>query len=265
MPIETVCPNGHRLQVLPEQIGAKVRCPTCQTVFVASPKRAETSPADTASAKPAGDFRDEIPRPASDSAVTGRPVSSPGAEAWASMLAGRNRVLFGAQAVLGLGLLLVLSARGCDALTARSVVAQQSELKLAESRFDDTWEVKKQTLDDQLQDLMAKDNLTAGDRTEMESIRQKQKKLTEDMAKQRKENMRTTWHTLQINARDAEADAQSADYWHQWTFLIGTILLAFGLLVVGFNGVGAERWICLVILAILMFSVYVGGTVWTGR
>jgi hypothetical protein len=85
------------------------------------------------------------------------------------------------------------------------------------------------------------------------------------MAKQRKENMRTTWHTLQINARDAEADAQSADYWHQWAFLIGTILLAFGLLVVGFNGVGAERWICLVILAILMFSVYVGGTVWTGH
>jgi len=260
-----MCPSGHRLQVLPEQIGAKVRCPTCQTVFVATPKRGDTAAAESTAPRATADVREDISRSALEGTMAGKPLSSPGADAWANLLAGRNRVLVGAQAVLGLGLLLVLSARGCDALTARNVVAQQSELKLAESRFDDTWEAKRQTLDDQLQDLMAKDNLTASDRTEMENIRQKQKKLTEDMAKQRKENMRTTWHTMQINARDADADAQTADYWHQWAFVIGTILLAFGLLAVGFNGVGAERWICLVILAILMFSVYVGGTVWTAH
>ena len=44
--------------------------------------------------------------------------------------------------------------------------------------------------------------------------------------------------------------------------IFASIVLASGLLVVGWNADGAERWISLVMLAIITFSVYIGGLAW---
>ena len=48
-------------------------------------------------------------------------------------------------------------------------------------------------------------------------------------------------------------------------FVAGTMVLTAGLLIVGLTGQGARTWICLGILAIIAFSLYVGGTAWIGR
>ena len=45
-------------------------------------------------------------------------------------------------------------------------------------------------------------------------------------------------------------------------FVFGTIVLSFGLLIVSWTAQGAERWICLIMLAIITFSLYVGGIAW---
>jgi hypothetical protein len=41
------------------------------------------------------------------------------------------------------------------------------------------------------------------------------------------------------------------------------MLLMPGLLAVGFAGQGAERWMCLAILAVVTFSLFVYGAAWS--
>ena len=51
-------------------------------------------------------------------------------------------------------------------------------------------------------------------------------------------------------------------YWHEWLFIIGSVVLALGLLTVAFTGKGPEQWISYIMIAIITFSIYVGGTAW---
>jgi hypothetical protein len=51
-------------------------------------------------------------------------------------------------------------------------------------------------------------------------------------------------------------------FWLAWPFMIGTLMLAYGLIVLGFTGQPAEQKVCVVMLAIITFSLYVGGFAW---
>ncbi len=48
-------------------------------------------------------------------------------------------------------------------------------------------------------------------------------------------------------------------YWREWLFVLGSIGLVIGLMGVGFMSEGAERIVCLVMLSVIMFSIYMGG------
>ena len=67
---------------------------------------------------------------------------------------------------------------------------------------------------------------------------------------------------MKIRARDAEANNNMWGFWRECLFLLGTVILIIGLLVASFFGKGADRWVCLIILAIVTFSIYVGGIAW---
>ena len=58
---------------------------------------------------------------------------------------------------------------------------------------------------------------------------------------------------------DATADNQIWGFWRELVFLLGTLALAAALLFVGHTSEGAERWMCLVGLAIILYSVYCRG------
>ena len=65
-------------------------------------------------------------------------------------------------------------------------------------------------------------------------------------------------------ARNAEGNNTLWAFWRETAFVLGTVLLAVGLVAVGFSRTGPERWVCLVMLAIIVFSLYVGGIAWLG-
>ncbi len=62
---------------------------------------------------------------------------------------------------------------------------------------------------------------------------------------------------IDLSARDAILYKDAGSYWREWCFVIGTVILAVGLLTVGFTGRGAERTICLIMIAIITFSIYI--------
>ena len=134
------------------------------------------------------------------------------------------------------GLALVLLAKGGDTIGARAVDRAKARKTIAQNEFNDQWEGK----------------LEAAKPEERAKLQQEKRKEEADLAK-------AQWRQLDRGARDAQVDRDIHAYWLAWTYVGGSIVLVAGLLFVGFYGTGAERMVCLIMIAIITFSLYVGG------
>jgi hypothetical protein len=126
--------------------------------------------------------------------------------------------------LLFVGLVLVLFGRGCDAISMRSV-----------GRTNALYETAK--LDDE-------------------------KKRAESKEKSSKDEDNKELKQLYETAQRASLEHSKWAYWYVWIFVFGTLLLMIGLLLVAFFGQGPERWVAYIIIAIVSFSIYVGGAAW---
>lgn len=125
---------------------------------------------------------------------------------------------FFGQPMLILGLMLVLTARGCDSVGSRGVARLEAKAERASKKSQEK-------------------DVSASDREAYASDNKQYKKA----------------------ADYARISNKIWGYWREILFSFGTIVLAVGLLATGFTSDGAGRWICLIMLAILMYSYYVGG------
>ena len=71
-----------------------------------------------------------------------------------------------------------------------------------------------------------------------------------------------TWVYYEDNAADAGANHIMDSFFYQMGFILGTVMLSTGAVVVAFYGEGGERIVCWIVLSILTFSVFVGGMAW---
>lgn len=294
--LEAVCPNGHRLQVPLEHAGMKLRCPApgCGVIFQLSaaspnggtvavgpgasgPGLPQTAPAPQPPAPPppppaaasqqpqssqtysnvplssaptntAGDGgRWSGTEPASTPAPANASQSGPvvNAPQAATSLRGRSFDLSGgaflgaAQAILMLGLVLVLAARGCDSLGARNVVRLTAKLSQEQQAF----------------------NTKLAEELAAETDAARRTKLIESQNGQKSAQAKV-WTTMQNAVNDASSANLIWGYWREMMFVVGTILLSLGLTAVAFVGQGIERYLSFGLLAIIVFSVYVGGAAW---
>jgi hypothetical protein len=86
--------------------------------------------------------------------------------------------------------------------------------------------------------------------------------LRDEQREEQAEKEADEWADLEAAAVNARYSNQMWGPLREAVFIVGTILLSVGLLAVGFMGTGADRWICLIMLAIITFSLYVGGAAW---
>ncbi len=70
------------------------------------------------------------------------------------------------------------------------------------------------------------------------------------------------WKSLKRDSRNAMANNVLGQFWRELLFVVGTVVLSVGLLTVGFTGEPHERRICLIMITIITFSIYVGGLAW---
>lgn len=139
-----------------------------------------------------------------------------------------------------LGVLIVLMSRGCDSLGVRKVDRLQSLAATAESQFQRDWDREKRRLKDAAQIA----TLDSEKRAEEEKLRQGK------------------WEDYKIAAEDSESNNRMWAYWRHLGFLFGTMVLAVGLLFVTSTTEGPERWICLVMLTVILYNVYASNSVW---
>lgn len=246
MPYEATCPKGHRLQVTEAHFGERVMCPTCGEPFVvpdASSKIPGSGSLPQSSGKAGLDYRRWK---ASFEAFSG--LARP------SLLAGRPMV--------AVGLLLVLLARGCDSVSRRGVDRADMKAKVAREQFDDEWQKTRLDLEEKLAALEDNKDSRSQDFKAIADLKTQLSDVAGRQAKARKLAESGTWRALDANTRAAKASQQIDGYWREIFFVFASMVLATGLLMVSWSAEGAERWISLVLLAIITNSVFIGGTAW---
>lgn len=246
MAYEVSCPNGHRLQVTEAHFGERVNCPTCNESFVV-PFLGGMPPATPPTTPP----------------QPGRPRLDP--NRWAnpevvsklshySLMAGRP--------MMAVGLVLVLLSRGCDNISKRGVERANAKVKAAQEAFEDDWERQRLDLRDKIAALEEKKEPKAEDQKTLSELKTQLTDLSTKQEKAKKAAESGSWRDLKTNARVAEANQRINGYWRELFFVFSSIVLALGLLSVSWTAQGAERWVSLIMLAIITFSIYIGGIAW---
>lgn len=189
----------------------------------------------------------------------------PAAESRPSSLPGVTEPLrfvrFVGHPLLLIGLMLVVLAKGCDSVGNRYLERLTGKLALEKSKFDAEWEPQIAEVTNKIERLR-----TEGDPGgELDVSTDELMRLREDKAEKLQELEQNKWRVLEMAIANADSESKVWRYYRELVFLGGTILLTLGLLAVGFTGEGAQKWICLIMLAIITFSIFVYGTAWLAR
>ena len=162
------------------------------------------------------------------------------------------------------GFLMVIGARGCDAVSQRYADRVRSQAALATDEFNYEYDVRKARLELERDEISAKPELTDYDQQRLEKIDESLVELQESRDAEERRLRRTTWTRLQHEASSADENRLQAALWYTIAFVAGSMVLALGLLIVGLTGSGAHSWLCLGMLAIITFSLFIFGATWSG-
>ncbi len=162
------------------------------------------------------------------------------------------------QPLLLVSLLLILLSRGCDRLGERHVARAVAQAKLAESDFLDQWEREKLPVEQELNDLQAKADLSAEERSRRDLLTEQLDTLNKRKQAEQLGLRTGKLRELTAAARDAEALQTLDSFWREGIFWLGSCLFSLALLIVGFSGTGPERWMVWGILAVIVFGLFVG-------
>jgi hypothetical protein len=252
MSYEAQCPKGHRLRVTEAHFDKQVACPTCGTPFVVPNLAAPAAAAAAATpAQPAnGDFGVASMVPP---LKRNRKSAGLGSKSLPELAGTFGRPM------LGLGLVLVLLARGCDSIGQRGVESAHSRLSDASLFVTAPYDREIRRYDQKIKTL---EKAEKPDAKAIDDAKESRKKQQE----KRKDALETfqaeTLPELQLAAATAAASNISWAYWREWLFVLGAIALTLALLGVSWIAEGAERMVCLIMLAIIAFSIFIGGIAW---
>ena len=149
---------------------------------------------------------------------------------------------------------------GASGLIGTDVVA-----KAAPEQFDEDQQFREQVVQNEIDGLTARDpkpDERRADERKKDELRKQLRELQSTAAKDRRDKQAGDWHELNIAARSARRTYALNSYWHELFFLFAAGVLVLGLLIVSWGAEGAERWIGLVMLAVVLYSIFAGGVAW---
>jgi len=160
-----------------------------------------------------------------------------------NLLSFGNRI---GQPLLLLGLLLAMVSRGCDTVGQLGVDRLKAKQELVLTEFNQTWDDKELAIQDSEDNAAQKSQQLDKLRTERRKAGKKLRKRTKSIARK---------------IDNAEPNRRIWRWYYGMAFQLGTMLLTLGLLAVGFTATGPERWVCMMILAIIILGLFGGGSI----
>jgi hypothetical protein len=206
----------------------------------------KSKPAKTVKALPVREAAEAKPRPARAKLDVRRPLEI------------FRYAAFLGQPLLLAGLFLIILTRGCDQLSQRHVDRTKAQANLMESEFQEQWDRQKAAIEQERGELSGRMEPSPAERSRLELVQEQLKSLNEQKQAELIRLRAGPWRESNTAARDAEAAHSLGSFWREGIFWLGTCLLSLALLIVGFSGVGPERWMALVILTVIVFSLFVG-------
>jgi hypothetical protein len=158
--------------------------------------------------------------------------------------------------VLITGFLIVLLCRGCDSMSVKYAERVKAKSAVVELQFQDEWERARSVIEKQQQRLREEGIATAEDRTRMTELNEQMLELNGERQKELEDLRRGKWRELTTAARDAKANQAISSYWREIGFWLGAFAFSVGLWTVGLTGRSSERWLCLVMLAVIVYSLF---------
>ncbi|HTN77347.1 MAG TPA: GYF domain-containing protein [Pirellulaceae bacterium] len=165
------------------------------------------------------------------------------------------------QATLIVGFLFIIMTRGCDSLGERYAARLVAKSQVAKARFDDEWEAKRAKIEGEIIAARAQED-TPQREADLAKLQIQQTDLETAMRKEQAALERDSWQQLRSAARDAPADQTMWRFWRQLLFVPAVLLFVVGLLMTASTSDGPQRWICLIVLGIIAYSLFVGGVAW---
>lgn len=270
MAIIVTCTCGAQFRAKDEHAGRQANCPHCGESM--------TIPMEISDDSEGGPDVEDYPE-------EGDPPLPRKKRSW--FKPGTGNTLLGMNCTLGkilllLGLVMVLFSRGCSTLAGRAKSRANAKFELLQNEFADKQAAKRADVDETIAELndsrtdLRSQLVAARDRESRDEIqkqltevdkkhaeeRKSLRKIESDSLKEQRRLQRGQWREQYESARDSSLYRNTGSLWREWFFVIGTIILSVGLLTVGFTGQGSERTICLIMIAIITFSLYIGGAAW---
>lgn len=166
------------------------------------------------------------------------------------------------QPMILIGLVMVIGGKGCDALSLRYVSRLQSLETMQQAKFNTEWDRKQNNIQAELEVLLDKSNRSDRDNDRIDKLQEDLSDLVDERSEARSKLMRGEWFETQAAAQTAASNHRATGIFREALFIFGTLVLTVALLIAGFTEEGPARWVCLIILAIIVFSIYIIGAPW---
>jgi hypothetical protein len=160
---------------------------------------------------------------------------------------------------VAVGLLLALLSKGCEAINLHSATRASTVAQTAVEQFEEDVQAKKMALQNDARTASGRDDAKPDERKRAEELRKEITEYDALAAKDRRSKEAGEWHELKSAARNAKRTFAVNSYWHELFFVFAAVVLVAGLLIVSWCADGAERWIGLVMLAVVTYGVFLGG------
>lgn len=156
------------------------------------------------------------------------------------------------------GLLLTLFARGCDSVADKNVQRMAAIAAVVEAEWDADYD---QELVKRKQEIAALES-RGGKRAELAELNDSLDEFKQQQQDLRAELRADEWKQMSDAAQLAAHRYAIHSYWRQWLLFLGTAVLTFSLGAVAISDRTPDRWVAMMMLGIVLWSLLIGGEGW---
>lgn len=155
-------------------------------------------------------------------------------------------------AIMLLSLMFMMTMRGCTSVAARNEVRVQQHLRYVQSEFDRAAREKIQPLAEELRTL---EESSSASQSRISSLQEDLSLATKKSREEKQLLESGEWADLETSIVSASATRATLGFYTQMGFLVASLALLLGLFTLAIFGQTPERWLSLIMVAVLLFGL----------
>lgn len=217
-----------------------------------APFRSESATSTTAVFRPADSSEPKKPKAAQEPKPKQNQATHQPIERKSEPIDLTSYARWGGYGIVLLSLLTMVSMRGCAGVAAKNETRLQQQLSYAKADFDRPLREKQQVLLAELEALDP-DETFSSDRAN--ELRSEIDKLKSTHDRQRIVKEASEWANLQADIASAAATTATIDFYAEFGFAFASVALLLGLFGVAVFGDPPQRWVSLIMIAIVLYGL----------